>query len=293
MTMPRREDFRLINPLRVRWSEVDQQKVVFNAHYLTYFDIAITDYWRALAIPYEASMPALGGEPFVRKATVEFHASARLDDQLEVGLKCARIGTSSMGFVGGIFRDEQLLISSELVYVFADPHAQVSVPVPPRLREIMLGYEAWEPVTRAEVGAWPALAAELQMLRLEAGLAATEDPHDEAALHVLLRNRLGLPVACGRLLPAGEEAGAAAGAGAGVSTIDRLGVRRVLRGSHYGRATLMALLKAAADRGDHAVQAQAPRGSRGFFERQGFVATGEPFEVDGVVCTTLHLTLRA
>ena len=282
MTTPRREDFRFINPLRVRWSEVDQQKVVFNAHYLTYFDIAITDYWRAMAIPYEASMPGLGGEPFVRKATVEFHASARLDDQLEVGLKCARIGNSSMGFVGGIFRDEQLLISSELVYVFADPHAQVSVPVPPRLREIMLGYEACEPMTQAEVGAWSALAAELQTLRREAGLAATEDPHDAAALHVLLRNRLGLPVACGRLLPAGVKAGS------GVSTIDRLGVRRVLRGSHYGRATLMALLTAAADRGDHAVQAQAPRGSRGFFERQGFVAQGEPFEVDGVVCTTLR-----
>ena len=171
MPTPRREDFRFINPLRVRWSEVDQQKVVFNAHYLTYFDIAITDYWRAMAIPYEASMPGLGGEPFVRKATVEFHASARLDDQLEVGLKCARIGTSSMGFVGGIFRDEQLLISSELVYVFADPIAQVSVPVPLRLREIMLGYEACEPMTQTEIGAWPALAVGVLSLRLEAGLS--------------------------------------------------------------------------------------------------------------------------
>jgi predicted GNAT family N-acyltransferase len=158
------------------------------------------------------------------------------------------------------------------------------VPVPPRLREIMLGYEACEPMTHAEVGSWSVLHQELQALRQEAGLPAAADPHDAAALHVLLRNRLGLPVACGRLLPAGVEAGS----GAGVSTIDRLGVRRVLRGSHYGRATLMALLTAAADRGDHAVQAQAPRGSRGFFERQGFVATGEPFEVDGVVCTTLR-----
>jgi len=282
MTTPRREDFRFINPLRVRWSEVDQQKVVFNAHYLTYFDIAITDYWRALAIPYEASMPALGGEPFVRKATVEFHASARLDDQLEVGLKCARIGNSSMGFVGGIFRDEQLLISSELVYVFADPHAQVPVAVPQRLREIMLGFEAFEPMTHADIGAWPALAADILPLRQEAGWPAAADPHDAAALHVLLRNRLGLPIACGRLLPAGT------GAAAGVSTIDRLGVRRVLRGSHYGRAVLMALLKAAEDRGDASVKAVSPRSSRGFFERHGFAAQGEPFELDGVVCTTLR-----
>jgi len=281
MTTPRREDFRFINPLRVRWSEVDQQKVVFNAHYLTYFDIGITDYWRAMAIPYEASMPGLGGEPFVRKATVEFHASARLDDQLEVGLKCARIGTSSMGFVGGIFRDEQLLISSELVYVFADTIAQVSVPVPLRLREIMLGYEACEPMTQTEIGAWPALAADVLSLRLEAGLSESEDAGDATALHVLLRNRLGLPVACGRLLPAVD----------GVATIDRLGVRRVLRGSNYGRATLTALLKAAEDRGDHTLQVHAPRSSRCFFERHGFEATGEPFETAGVVYTTLRHAL--
>ena len=282
MTTPRREDFRFINPLRVRWSEVDQQKVVFNAHYLTYFDIAITDYWRALAIPYEASMPALGGEPFVRKATVEFHASARLDDQLEVGLKCARIGNSSMGFVGGIFRDEQLLISSELIYVFADPHAQVPVPVPQRLREIMLGFEAGEPVTRTEVGAWTEMAAELLLLRAQAGVVVpAADADDATAVHVLLRNRLGLPVACARLLPPA----------AGVAQIDRLGVLRVLRGSHYGRALLIALLQAAKGRGDTLVQVQATRSNRGFFERHGFAPAGEPFESEGVVYTRLSHAL--
>lgn len=282
MTTPRREDFRFINPLRVRWSEVDQQKVVFNAHYLTYFDIAITDYWRALAIPYEASMPALGGEPFVRKATVEFHASARLDDQLEVGLKCARIGNSSMGFVGGIFRDEQLLISSELIYVFADPHAQVPVPVPQRLREIMLGFEAGEPVTRAEVGAWTEMAADLLLLRAQAGVVVpAADADDATAVHVLLRNRLGLPVACARLLPPA----------AGVAQIDRLGVLRVLRGSHYGRALLIALLQAAKGRGDTLVQVQATRSNRGFFERHGFAPAGEPFESEGVVYTRLSHAL--
>lgn len=282
MTTPRREDFRFINPLRVRWSEVDQQKVVFNAHYLTYFDIAITDYWRALAIPYEASMPALGGEPFVRKATVEFHASARLDDQLEVGLKCARIGTSSMGFVGGIFRDEQLLISSELIYVFADPHAQVPVPVPQRLREIMLGFEAGEPVTRAEAGAWTEMAADLLLLRAQAGVVVpAADADDATAVHVLLRNRLGLPVACARLLPPA----------AGVAQIDRLGVLRVLRGSHYGRALLIALLQAAKGRGDTLVQVQATRSNRGFFERHGFAPAGEPFESEGVVYTRLSHAL--
>ena len=45
--------------LRVRWAEVDMQKIVFNAHYLQYFDTAMADYWRDLCLPYEAAMHLL------------------------------------------------------------------------------------------------------------------------------------------------------------------------------------------------------------------------------------------
>ena len=78
-----RSDFRCFHRLRVRWSEVDIQKIVFNAHYLTYADCAMTEYWRALALPYETGMQALGGEVYLKKASVEYHASARLDDLLD------------------------------------------------------------------------------------------------------------------------------------------------------------------------------------------------------------------
>ena len=85
-----RQDFRFFHRLRVRWAEVDMQKIVFNAHYLMYFDTAVADYWRALAMPYEEGMHQLEGDLYVKKATVEFNASARMDDRLDVGLKCAR-----------------------------------------------------------------------------------------------------------------------------------------------------------------------------------------------------------
>ncbi len=51
-----RQNFRCMHRLRVRWAEVDMQKVVFNAHYLMYIDTAMSEYWRALALPYESSM---------------------------------------------------------------------------------------------------------------------------------------------------------------------------------------------------------------------------------------------
>ena len=62
------------------------QSIVFNAHYLMYFDTAVAGYWRALAMPYHDTMAYLGGDLYARKATVEYEASARYDDLIEVGV---------------------------------------------------------------------------------------------------------------------------------------------------------------------------------------------------------------
>ena len=165
MTDCKRQDFRFFHRLRVRWAEVDMQKIVFNAHYLMYFDTAVADYWRALALPYDTTMQALQGDLYVKKAAVEFHAAARVDDQLDVALKCSRIGTSSMVFTGAIFRGEELLISCELIYVFADPASQTARPVPAALREIFQAYEAGETMVEVTTGPWAELAAEARALR--------------------------------------------------------------------------------------------------------------------------------
>ena len=69
-----------------------------------YFDTAVAGYWRALAMPYAATMQSLGGDMFVRKATLEYVGSAVYDDVLDIGLRCARVGNSSMSFVAGAFR---------------------------------------------------------------------------------------------------------------------------------------------------------------------------------------------
>jgi YbgC/YbaW family acyl-CoA thioester hydrolase len=133
----RRSDFRFLERLRVRWAEIDAQRIVFNAHYLTYLDTAVAGYWRALALPYEATMAELHGDLFVRKATLEYQASARYDDVIDVGIKCARIGNSSLLFAGTVFRQEEPLVVGELVYVFADTEGGGALPVPPALRAVL------------------------------------------------------------------------------------------------------------------------------------------------------------
>ena len=280
MTDLTRTDFRFFHRLRVRWAEVDLQKIVFNAHYLMYFDTAIADYWRALALPYDITMHALGGDLFVKKATVEYHASARLDDQLDVAIRCARIGTSSMLYQGAIFRGEEHLITCDLVYVFADPGTQKSKPVPASFRDILLAYEERDSMVGMELGSWQQLGAEAGKLRSEVFVEEQHipaelewDAADQTAIHALARNRMGLAVATGRLLQ--HEPG--------VGRIGRMAVSRVLRGSNLGREVLQALMRTAAERGDREVLLHAQRTARGFYDRLGFVQRGEPFEEAGIV----------
>ncbi|MDD2546219.1 MAG: YbgC/FadM family acyl-CoA thioesterase [Burkholderiaceae bacterium] len=281
-------EFRCTERLRVRWSEVDPQKIVFNAHYLGYADIAMNAYWRALALPYEASMQALAGEMFVRKATVEYHASARMDDGLVVGLRCAGVGNSSCRFEAGIFCGERLLVSVELVYVFADPVAQKPQPVPPALRALLQDYEAGAGTVECRTGDWNALGRAAGRLRTavfvrEQGIPADQeaDALDASARHAVVFNRLGMPVATGRLVQQAP----------GVGRIERLAVDRSLRGAQWGRQLLDALVQASRARGDHQLRLQTPHSAEGFFQRAGFTACGEPFEAVGRRCRAMERAL--
>jgi acyl-CoA thioester hydrolase len=137
------EQFALRHPLRVRWAEADMQGVVFNAHYLAYFDLAVTEYWRALARGDEAWLSDAFHHLFVVKATVEFHQSARFDDELVVGARCTRLGRSSMTIDFEIHRGDQHLISGQSVYVYARDAR--SMPIPDDLRSRIAGFERVPP----------------------------------------------------------------------------------------------------------------------------------------------------
>ena len=273
------ENFRFSHSLRVRWVEVDMQKIVFNGHYLMYFDTAIADYWRALGLPYEEAMQQLGGDLYVKKASVEYHGSARFDDRLEVALRCGRIGNSSLTFSGAIFRDGVLLVSCELIYVFADPVAQTSKPVPPALRDLLANFEAGGDMIRIDTGDWKTRGADATTLRTavfadEQGIALNlmSDAADATAIHAVAYNGLGQVVATGRLIRHDNAMG----------QIGRLAVHRALRGSGVGARVLQALVDGAKQRGDAEVMLHAQRSAQGFYERVGFTARGACFEEAGI-----------
>ena len=275
-----RSEFRFAERLRVRWAEVDLQQIVFNGHYLLYVDTAMAGYWRTLALPYQDTFAALGGDLFVRKATVEFHAPAHYDDLLEIGLRLAHVGTTSLRFSAGVFHEHRLLVSAELVYVYADPATKTPTGLPEALVGPMKAFEAGEAMVRVETGSWAALGARAQPVRTavfvqEQGISAAleYDDADAGAVHAIAVNRLGRTLATGRLLQTGV---------AGSSKIGRMAVERAVRGSRVGRQVLDALVAAARARGDREVVLHAQTSAAGFYERAGFRARGPGFEEAGI-----------
>ena len=275
----KRQDFRFAHRLRVRWVEVDMQQIVFNGHYLMYFDTAVTDYWRSLAMPYAATMHQLGGDLYVKKASVEYHASAEMDDFLEVCMRCDRIGNSSMTFVGAIFRGDELLITSELVYVYADPVAKKSQAIPPALRDLLESYERGEDMVQLHLGSWQDLQKLASPLRTEVFVDEQKvpaemewDEADHTALHCVAVNRMGMALATGRLLVHAP----------GVARIGRMAVKKPMRGSDLGARVLHALMDAACARGDRQVVLHAQCSAEGFYKRAGFAPHGAVFEEAGI-----------
>lgn len=135
-----RSEFRFAHSLRVRWAEADMQGVVFNGHYLAYFDIGVTEYLRELCEGDTARLQHAFERMYVVKSTLEYRSPARFDEVIELCVRTARLGGSSMRVRLEIHRGDELLVSGENVYVFAEDGK--SQPIPAELRELIRGFES-------------------------------------------------------------------------------------------------------------------------------------------------------
>ena len=128
-----RSDFAFSYRFRVRWSEVDPQGVVFNARYLDYADIAITEYYRAVG--FRELHPDQPLEFHVKRAVVTWSAPIESDEMIDVMARTVRSGTTSMTQVIEIHgandecRDD-LRAEIELVNVHVDLASHRPRPLP-------------------------------------------------------------------------------------------------------------------------------------------------------------------
>lgn len=151
-----RTGFRLVTPLRVRFAEADMQGIVFNANYLAFADVGITEYFRALMAeqPGGGEAPDMlggfiayfGGDNWVRHAEVDFRGSARADDLVDIAVRIDRFGRTSYGALCHIIRGRELLTVIRLTYVWFDPATQSVCPVSPKFIDAVTAFERTPPV---------------------------------------------------------------------------------------------------------------------------------------------------
>ena len=125
--------------LRVRYAECDAQKVVFNSRYSEYVDVAINELLRAAGIfPqfYEGNLDFQ-----LVKQTIEWKASARFDQVLELSLVPVRLGSTSFT-IRTDFRiagEEPVIVTIETVYVLVDARTLTKLPLPSQIRSALEG----------------------------------------------------------------------------------------------------------------------------------------------------------
>jgi acyl-CoA thioester hydrolase len=127
--------------LRVRYGECDPQGIVFNANYLAYFDVAVTELWRE-AIGGWQVMVDRGVDVVVGEANLRFRRAARNDDLLTVSAAFTHFGTTSATLELLIHREEELLIEGSLRQVFVDVKTFGKTSIPPWMRAALAPYAA-------------------------------------------------------------------------------------------------------------------------------------------------------
>jgi acyl-CoA thioester hydrolase len=134
--------FKFKETLRVRFAETDAQGVVWNGNYLTYFDVAMTAYLRAMGLAYQQAVGE-GYEFVLARFVIDFKAPAAFDDPIEVYTGVTRIGNSSIHFGFEMFNSDNalLLAQGEAIYVVIDRRTGTSTRVPDRFRELTRKFE--------------------------------------------------------------------------------------------------------------------------------------------------------
>ncbi|MCJ8156521.1 thioesterase family protein [Sphingomonas sp. LaA6.9] len=131
--------FPFTHRFRVRYAELDPQAVVFNSRYLEYADLVITEFWRAVGMPFTAE-DAL--EFHVARAVVDFKKPLRADELIEARARVSRFGNTSMTTeieLHGPGADD-LRARIELVHVHVDLQSGQSQPIPEHVRARFLSH---------------------------------------------------------------------------------------------------------------------------------------------------------
>ena len=123
-----------VHRVRPRYAEVDAQGVVFNAHWLTYFDEACTRWFDMMGFnPAEAFFRDF--DVMLVKAVLEWQGPAGFDDLVDIAVETARLGSASFDVRYTATVGSRPVCAGTVTYVSVKPGTHDSVPIPDGLRD--------------------------------------------------------------------------------------------------------------------------------------------------------------
>ena len=127
---------------RVRWGDVDAARIIFYGAYIRFFEIAETELFRAVGLPYSVMFDEL--DVWLPRVHLEcdFHHAAQLDDLLEVSVYVGRFGNKSMRLDFEVRRKGDDLVIAHAHFVLASVRRDTfeTVPIPAELRRRLAPY---------------------------------------------------------------------------------------------------------------------------------------------------------
>ncbi|MDQ3759297.1 MAG: acyl-CoA thioesterase [Actinomycetota bacterium] len=130
------------HPLRVRFHECDPQGIVFNANFLAYADIAITELYREAFGSWQSAMDADGIDMVVAEANVRYLAPLHFDEEVELVASLTRIGTTATTTLIAVERESETVAEVTLRHVVVDLKTRAKAPIPGALRAGLKRYSA-------------------------------------------------------------------------------------------------------------------------------------------------------
>lgn len=138
-------DFKFHHRIRVRYGEIDGQNVVFNARYLDYADIAVTEYWRATGFKQVSDAEDIHFH--VARAEVDFRKPIFFDEEIDLYCRTSAFGRTSMTTlveihgVGAEEGAEDLRAAITLINVHVDLDTHRPAPLPDLVRDVFGRFE--------------------------------------------------------------------------------------------------------------------------------------------------------
>lgn len=128
-------------PIVPRYAEVDQQGVVFNGHYLTWFDEASTAFFDHVGVPF-AEFNKGGLDVQVVHAEIDYLVPVRWRDAVRVQTRCESTGTTSFTLQFDVLRRDDggvdvTTARGRNVYVVVSTDDWTKREIPPGLRDAL------------------------------------------------------------------------------------------------------------------------------------------------------------